>query len=141
MIFRFSKGRVLMALCCLWPVAGQSLCMVCDEIITLNTDQASCFADNFDTVLKAIEATPEGRFPVNMNGCQSEAQGGQGIGTRGGILTMPDLPDSPAIAPEEGKSVYLLDRSGAECLRTLLTTHSADIDPSATFDLYEMCAK
>lgn len=140
MIFRFSNGRFLMALCCLWPVAGQSMCMVCDEIITLNVDQASCFADNFDTVIMAIEATPAGRFPVNMNGCKLEEQMGQGIGTRGGILTMPDLPDSHAIAPEEGKSVYLLDRSGAECLGALLTTHFADIDPSATFDLYEMCA-
>ncbi|WP_058246372.1 hypothetical protein [Tropicibacter naphthalenivorans] len=114
--------------------------MVCDEIITLNADQASCFTDNFDTVLKAIEATPEGRFPVNMNGCALGDRNGQGIATRGGILTMPDLPERPALAPEEGKSVYLLDRSGAECLRNLLTARAAELDPSATFDLYELCA-
>lgn len=141
---RFSDCPSLaLLLCGLWPASAQSACMVCDEIITLSADQAACFQSNFDTVLDAIDSAPDGRLPVNMNGC---APGAGGLATRGGVLVMPTLPnqndqEAPGIAPGPGtaKTVYLLDRSGAKCLRDILAAHDDQLDPSATFDLFEMC--
>ncbi len=117
-------------------------CMICDELITLNTAQAACFSAGFDDLLAALDDAPDGRLTVNLDGC---APDGSGLATRGGLLTMPGLPaPSPDSAvPQQSpvtKSAYLLDASGATCLKGLIDAHPGPFDPRTTFDLFEQCA-
>lgn len=135
-MIRFSK----IALCML--VAGFGLfaavdasaeCYVCDEVITLDNDQAKCFSSKYDDILKAIEAAPEKRVPVNLLVCSI---GTKRSATRG-VVNLPTT-----AAPQTAyKFNYLLDKSGAECLNILIKEHKGELTPAKTFDLLKECKK
>lgn len=108
-------------------------CMLCDELVTLNADQADCFTSRYAEVAAALAEAPNQRLSINLDSC---AEGGGEIALRGGLGTMPKL---PANGKSTGKSVYLLDVSGAECLKGLIDSHGSGFDPEATFDLFEQC--
>lgn len=118
---------------------ASAACFICDEVVTLNAEQAACFADHFPEVLEAIRAAPDGRAMVNLNSC---AEGKDKITVRAGLGDMPEPPKG--LLPDGswklvGKSAYLLDVAGAECLSGLIARHEGPFDPSTTFDLFEMC--
>lgn len=130
---RFSK--VLIVCAALGFVApAHANCFVCDEVVELTSDYATCYSENFDILIAALEASAVDRQQINLAGCN----GGQDAASnRGGLLEMGAL---PAAGQASVKSVYILDRASAICLRDLIVAHDAAYDPSAVFRLGEVCA-
>ncbi|MGR3444272.1 hypothetical protein DU478_05385 [Thalassococcus profundi] len=115
------------------PSAAEE-CFICDEVVELTEGYATCFTDNFDVLMEALDAAPAGRQQVNLAGCDAN---GDAAGQRGGLLEMGALP--PANTEMRIKSVYILDRPLALCLRDLIAAHEGPFDPSVAFDLVEAC--
>ena len=132
-------GRVLILV--LWAAPAAAECFICDEVVELNDDYAACFIENFDLVLEAFVSSPGGRQTVNLAGCEADG----GARRRGGLLEMGGLTTEMAPLPPETseagqiKSVYILDRPLALCLRDLIDAHEGPFDPSVAFDLVEAC--
>ena len=122
------------ALFALGAAPATAECFICDEVVELTEGYAACCTENFDTLMEALDTAPAGRQQVNLAGCDADS------GTadrRGGLLEMGALP--PATAYAQIKSVYILDRPLALCLRDLIATHDGPFDPSVAFDLVEAC--
>lgn len=108
-------------------------CFVCDDVIELTEEYASCFESGFDELMAALDASNLDRQMVNLAGC---SVGGEQSATRGGLLEMGVLPE---VQSGSLKSVYILDRASAICLRDAIDNYDAPFDPSTVFRLAEVC--
>lgn len=129
--FKAAFGAVVVAAAVSGAVGAE--CLICDELVVVDAARAACFLDHHDTILAAIDADPEGRRNVDLDAC---AHDGTALAERGGLLTMPRVGETARLA---SKSVFLLDRQGAECLAELIAAHPSPLNPSTTFDLLESC--
>ncbi|MHA7876351.1 hypothetical protein [Roseivivax sp.] len=130
---RFSN-LALAALLAFGAARASAECFICDEVVELTEGYAACFTENFDALMEALDTAPAGRQQVNLAGCFADSGT---AGRRGGLLEMGALP--PAAAEAQVKSVYILDRPLALCLRDLIAAHDGPFDPSVAFDLFEAC--
>lgn len=121
-------------LCALVATPAAAECFICDEVVELNEEYATCFTENFDTLMDALDTAPAGRQQVNLAGCGADSGT---AGRRGGLLEMGTLPLATPNTPI--KSNYILDRPLALCLRELIAAHDGPFDPSVAFDLVEAC--
>ncbi|WP_424967871.1 hypothetical protein [Dinoroseobacter sp. S375] len=94
---------------------------------------AACYRANFDDLMVALEKSPTGFHTVNLAGCDGMSNDGtrdfSGMGTI----------DAPGSSASRVKSVYILDRSSARCLRDLIEAHDGPFDPRTVFRLSEAC--
>lgn len=131
--------KLACGLCCAALLAlatgARANCMICDEIVTLDSARAACFMQNFDEINTKIALAPHGRMSFDLDACTVE---GETLNRRGGIATLPRINDGGA-TPAPAKSVYLLDKRLVACLRDLIENHPEPLDPSAVFDLFEDC--
>jgi hypothetical protein len=116
--------------------AAQAECLVCDDLVEINSARASCFMENHERILAAVSAAPDGRMAVDFETC---SVGGEKLDFRGGVATLPDLDLSSKEDQPPTKSVYLLDSASVVCLRDLIAKHQGSLDPVAKFDLFEKC--
>lgn len=136
---RCFKLSPLLLLCLSAP--GLAECIVCDEIVEINSARAECFMKNHSAIAAAIVGAPNGRAPIDLDSCEVN---GEKMSMRGGISDLPTplgVPSQPlsAIGPVPQKSVYLLDKALVDCLKSLIEQHPASLDPVARFDLFEQC--
>lgn len=124
--------------CCFLGAAwtAHAECMVCDEVIEINSARATCFMENQESIAKAVSAAPDGRMSVDFDAC---TVGGEKLTVRGGVATLPELNGSANAENILSKSVYLLDSASVACLTELIREHQGPLDPVATFDLFEQC--
>lgn len=114
---------------------GNAACLICDELVELNAESATCFLDNYDQLSHHLDETGDERITVNFAACS----GSNTSTDRGGLLTIPLLPKGGA-GPRNIKMVYILDMRGISCLKDLLLEFDDTIDPSVSFDLFEECS-
>ena len=107
-------------------------CFVCDEVVELTDKTAACFEESFDVLMDAIETAPAGRQSVNFGACDGTDEASR----REGLLEMGEL---PLDGQKQIKTVYILDRASALCLRDLIAGYDGPFDPSVAFDLVELC--
>lgn len=105
-------------------------CYVCDDLVILDRQTASCFLEKFDSF-----AAAEGdRMEFDTTSCvDPDAEK-----PRGGLSLMPTI-GGMANAGPKAKARYMLDDQTATCLKGLLETYDGPFDPDAQFDLAKNC--
>ena len=116
-----------------------SACFICDEVIEVDARRAACFLADYHKYIQAIETSGKGRAEIDLSGCTDEE-----IVTNRGVEVFPFFPGK---TPDGGvpaakvniRSIYILDRTSAECLKNVLEHHTSPIDPFLRVNLIETC--
>lgn len=111
----------------------QAQCVLCDTVVEMTEAHAACYRANFDDLMVALETSTTGFHTVNLAGCGGSNTDGTRDFSQMGTIPGPD-PSSLRV-----KSVYILDRSSARCLRDLIDAHDGPFDPRTVFRLAEAC--
>lgn len=114
--------------------SGQSLkaeCFICDDLISVDEMMASCLEAKFEKFNEKIQSSPENYAAIDLGICSDVSASTE---SSRALSVMPNL-----TTKEEVKRVYLLTSESLGCLRGLLTNAQIEFNPTATFDLYEMC--
>jgi len=111
-------------------------CYVCDDLVVLDRQAATCFLEKFDSFAAASSNADGKRIEFDTTSCiDPDAEK-----PRGGLSLMPTIGGMANAAPKT-KARYTLDDASATCLKGLLETYDGPFDPDAQFDLAKNCPK
>ncbi len=109
-------------------------CYVCDDLVVLDRQAASCFLETFDTFAAKSSEADSKRIEFDTTSCvDPDAEK-----PRGGLSLMPTI-GGMANAGPKAKARYTLDDATATCLKGLLETYDGPFNPDAQFDLARNC--
>lgn len=114
--------------------AARAECYVCDDVVVLDREAASCFLQDFEAFSGQIAADKDGRAEFDLARCPDAEK------PRGGLSLMPTIGGAASAEPER-KMRYTLDATSAACLKDLLKDYDGPFDPDASFNLVEKCSQ
>jgi hypothetical protein len=127
----FKRSSMLPIILIAGPVVAED-CWICDDVVELNATFAECYTSNYQALMDAFDNDGLERQQINFAGC---SEGVESVGTRGGLLKMGALPTEPTAT----KTVYILNRESAICLKELIDAYEGTLQPSVVFRLGEQC--